>query len=258
MRARAGLAVLCLCLCVGAEACSRGDGARPGIVTEGSSTVPPTTIPPTTALGRPRATTTIPVDIAGGQARIQGQVIGPQGPVSGATVRVERIVGSETAATDLATVGGGTFNLGDIRGGRYRLRAWKTPDLFQEEPEAFFLAADENKTIDLRLAKTSDVAIRTTTEPATLPAEETFSIQVFLYAGSVNGEGALQAIPRANVPMQIIPGPGFAVVGSDRDTTDSSGNATFRARCTRGGPPGGDVSFSTYKLPLSLPTCPGA
>ncbi|MGH9280462.1 MAG: carboxypeptidase-like regulatory domain-containing protein [Acidimicrobiales bacterium] len=253
-RTRAGLVLLVLALLT--VGC-RDAPAPTGEVSEAPSTVPPTTLPPTTALGRPRETTTVPVDIAGGKARIQGMVQGPQGPVEGATVRIERIVGTQTSATDLSAGPGGTFNLGDIRGGRYRLRAWKQPDLLQVTPDAFFLAADESKVIDLKLVRTSEVALNTTTEPARLPSDETFSIRIFLYAGSVGGAGELQAVPRANVAMQIIPGPGFAVVGGDKATTDSAGNVTFRARCTRPGPPGGDVAFSTFKLPLDLPVCPG-
>src|SRR5437763_11830013 len=101
-------------------ACSHSGAGRAGEVSEGVSTLPTSTLPPTTALGRPRTTTTVSADIVGGQARIQGTVQGPQGPVQGATVRVERIVGSQTAATDLSTEPGGGFNLGDIRGGIYR------------------------------------------------------------------------------------------------------------------------------------------
>lgn len=231
---------------------------RPGEVSQGTSTLPTTTVPPTTAAGRPRETTTIPVGIAGGQARISGVVQGPQGPVPGANVRVERIVGDETAATDLSTGPGGSFNLGDVRGGRYRVRAWKQPDLVQVEPQAFFLAADESKVIDLKLARTSDVAISTTVEPRPPPTSDPFSIQVFLFAGSVGAGGELRAIPRAGTPVQLVPGPGFAVVGTDRATTDAEGNVTFRARCTRPGPPGGDVIVSTIRLPLDLPGCPGA
>jgi hypothetical protein len=178
--------------------------------------------------------------------------------VPGASVRIERIVGTQTTATDLTAGPGGGFSLGDIRGGRYRVRAWKQPDLFQMEPEVFFLAADEVKRVELRVVKTSEVAIRVTTEPARLPAEETFSIRIFLYAGTVGGDGTLQATPRANVAMQLLPGPGFTAVGGDKGTTDSAGNVTFHGRCTKAGPPGGDVAFSTFRLPLDLPTCPGA
>jgi hypothetical protein len=222
-------------------------------VTEPTTTVPAVTT--TTKPGPPRSTTTVVVDVSPGNARISGTVLGPQGPVAGAVVRVERLVGDEVAAVDV-NAAGGAFTLPSVRGGRYRVRAWKTPDLYQPQPEAFFMAADEQKSLELRLTQVSAFNVQTTVEPDPLPAGEPFSITVFLYAGSVNSEGILQANPRAGQEVQISLGPGLGLTSPDRARTDGAGRVTFGAQCRTPGPQRAELLVSAdVRLPLAIPDC---
>jgi hypothetical protein len=243
-----------------AAACSNSPSTAPTVPTSApvEDTVAPAPTTPTTFTtvpGRPRTTLAEPVEILGGGARIGGNVIGPQGNVVGATVRVERLINDQVATMDLNAFNG-TFSLGGIRGGAYRVRAWKQPDLLLLEPEVFFLAADETKTLDLRVDKVSDVNIRTTLDPATPPAQDPYSVTVLLFAGAVGNDGTLQAIPRPQTPTQLVVGTGLTVVGSDRATTDSGGRARFQVRCLTGGPVTADLLVSTFRLGLGLPNCP--
>src|SRR5947209_8743754 len=174
--------------------------AMAGGCTSSKTKTPPTTVAlpttvedtTTTALvtvpGRPRPTTTLPTDILGGQARISGTVSGPQGLVTTATVRVERLVGSQVATMDVVATAG-MFSLTNVNGGHYRVRAWNRPDLLQPEPETFFLAADENKTIDLKVVRVADLNLETTVDPDPPPASDPFTAVVFVYAGSVSDQG---------------------------------------------------------------------
>jgi hypothetical protein len=223
-----------------------------------TETTLPTTIPPltTTVPGPPRSTTTLATEIAPGSARISGTVHGPDGPVAGASVRVERVVGDQVVSVEV-NAPTGSFNLPSIRGGRYLVRAWKQPDLYQPAAEAFFLAADEQKTVELRMTKVSDINVQTTVEPTPLPREEPFTITVFLYAGSVSREGFLQASPRSGQEIEVVLGPGMGMTSTNRATTDSEGKARFSARCRTAGPQSGEVRVSAeVRLPLALPECP--
>ena len=225
----------------------------PPPVTEAPTTsAAPTTI--TTVAGPPRATTTIPLDISPGDARITGTVVGPQGPVPGATVRLERLVGPEPATVE-ANAPSGSFTFASIRGGRYRISAWRAPDLLQTQPDAFFLAADETKTIDLRVTTIGDLNAQATVEPNPPPADEPFSITVFVFAGSVSDQGVLQASPRPGQEVQIALGPSLGLASADRAVTDGGGRATFRARCRASGPAAADLVVVTARLPLALPAC---
>jgi hypothetical protein len=242
-----------------AAACSDPEPAPP------PTTLPPettTTVPATTTTvlvtvpGRPRVTTTIPVQVQGGGASISGTVSGPQGLVGSATVRVERFVGSEVATTDLSATGG-RFSINNVFGGHYRVRAWNRPDLVQVEPEVFFLAADEVKTVDLKVIRVSELSVETTTDPNPPPANEIFTATVFIYAGTVSDEGLLQAIPRASLPVLLIPGPGLSLHSSSTATTDGSGRAAFRLRCGAAGDRTADLVVANQRIRLALPACPG-
>ena len=240
-----------------AAACTSGESTPPTTTSAPpiETTLEPTTTARPTTSGVPRTTTTQPVEILSGNARISGTVLGPQGPVVGAIVRVERLVGSEVATMDVAAPTG-SYSLVGIRGGRYRVRAWKTPDLVQLEPAVFFLTADENRTVDLSLTRVSEVSVQTTVEPDPPPPAEPFAITVFLYAGVVSDQGVVQANPRAGQQVQILLGPGLALVSGDRSVTDAAGRVGFAARGLGPGPQSADLALSdALRVPLNLPPC---
>ena len=261
---RSGL-VLAIVLGLGLAACGSDQGATPATTTlapEPEPTVavgPSSTVPVTasTAPGRPRTVTTLPADISGGLARIAGTVVGPQGPVPGANIRVERLTGTEVSVLNITATSNGAYNIPSVRGGHYRLRAWRAPDLLMTQPEAFFLAADEQKSLELRLTNASDLNLQVVTDPPPpLPKEELFNIVVTVYAGKVSSEGLLEGTTRNGLALQFAVGQNLGLQGADRGTTDASGKATFRVKCIGAGPTGADVIVGTTRIPLTLPTCP--
>lgn len=242
-----------------ASGCS-GGGDQSAPSTTSAETVPETvasttTRPTTTLPGRPRTTTTVPVELGPGAARITGTVVGPEGPVNDASVRIERLVGAQVAVANL-TAFSGSFNLPSIRGGTYRVRAWKQPDLVLVAPEAFFLGSDEVKTLELRLTRVGDLSVQTTWEPNPPPPSEPFTVNVLVYTGSVTDQGVVLATARPGQPVTIFPGNGLALAGAERGTTDGSGKIGFRVRCTAAGPPTAEVLVNATRLPLALPSCP--
>lgn len=256
MRALAAVAAVLL---LTAACTSNSDEPPPSTTTtEVVDTAPPTTATATTvttAPGRPRPTIAPePADVTGGAARIGGVVVGPQGNVADARVRVERFVGEEVG-TATVNAPNGQFTLNLVRGGQYRVHAWKAPDLILLEPQTFFLAADEIKTLELRLTRVAEANVRASTTPERLPPEEPFAINVFLFAAAVSDQGVLQAIPRSNEQLQMVVRSSVGLSGSDRASTDGGGNATFRARCLAAGPASVDVLVSTLRFTIQLPDC---
>jgi hypothetical protein len=259
-RRRARTGAVLTALAVLAAACSSGDDASAPTTTAPppeTTAEPTTTRLTTTTSGVPRTTTTIPLEILSGAATLSGTVVGPQGTVIGAIVRVERLVGSEVATMDVSAATG-SFSLVAIRGGRYRVRAWKTPDLVQTEPVILFLAADETKSLELRLIRVSEVNVQTTVTPNPPPPGEAFTISLFVYAGSVTDQGVVQASGRAGQEVQIILGPGLLLEGAERQVTDGSGRVSYRARCVATGPVFAELALSpALRFPVTLPNCPG-
>ena len=219
-----------------------------------TSSGPVTTV--TTMPGRPRQTTTIPTDLGPGSARITGSVVGPQGLVTGAKVRVERLVGDDVASIDLVAADG-RFTLPSVRGGNYRVRAWKAPELALTTPEVFFLAADEAKTVDLRLTRVTDVSVRIDLDVERLPPTDPFTVTVQVYSGAVSEQGTVQGVSRPGLPVQVAVAAGLSLTGPDRATTDASGRASFRMRCTAPGPVAADAVIDGTRMSLGLPNCPG-
>ncbi|MFP5316898.1 MAG: carboxypeptidase-like regulatory domain-containing protein [Acidimicrobiia bacterium] len=253
-----------LALILVAAACGSGDDDTTAPTTtqvvettvEPSTTTAAPTSTVTTMPGRPRQTTTIPTDLGPGTARIQGSVSGPQGLVPGATVRVERLVGDDVASIDVVAADG-RFTVPSIRGGSYRVRAWKAPELALTTPEVFFLAADEAKTVDLRLARVTDVSVQVDLDVERLPPSDPFTVTVTVYSGAVSDQGTVQGVSRPGLPVQVAVGAGLSLLSADRATTDASGRASFRMRCTAPGPVAADAVVDSSRISLGLPNCPG-
>ena len=76
--------------------------------------------------GRTTATTTA---IGPGPVTIVGRVDGPDGPVSNARVHLDRLVGDGVASVEVPTGPDGSWNVQNVLGGRYRIRAYQAPSL---------------------------------------------------------------------------------------------------------------------------------
>ena len=72
--------------------------------------------------------------ISPGSATLKGTVSGPDGPVAGADVHVERIVNGSIGTADVGSQADGTWTLAGIEGGLYRVRAWRVPDFTLTRP----------------------------------------------------------------------------------------------------------------------------
>jgi hypothetical protein len=83
-----------------------------------------------------------PVSVRGGDLVLGGTVRGPDGPVAGATVLLERFVGQSSGSLRVRTDPAGRWRAIDVHGGRYRFRAWRAPDLAMASSQLRFFAAD--------------------------------------------------------------------------------------------------------------------
>ncbi len=254
------MAVLVL---VAAGACrGSGDEATPTTV---AVTVPPTeaptTVPPTTTLvtvpGKPRSVTTLSSALGPGTVTLGGTVAGPEGPVTGATVRVERLVGDEVAATNVTSGPGGQWTLPSVNGGRYRLRAWHSPELAMLRPTLVFVEASENKTINLTMARYGEGSAVANFAPGPPTADKPAALVVTISNGTIDGEGVLHASPRPGVTVQLAISAGLTLESPDTVVTDGAGNATFTVRCAPPSPPAAAIAVAGARKPLDVPPCAG-
>lgn len=240
------------------SACSRNDTF--------SLPPPPTTVPPTSTTASPdfsqtdlprvpgRTTTTVPLQP--GMANIQGAVTGPDGPVGGATVQLERLVGDGVGTAILTTQPDGTWTAAGILGGRYRVRAWLAPDLAQAKPSIFFLTSAEAKQLSLTVARYDGLAVASAVAPSPPQVGQAISLVVAVTNRSVDGSGVVRAAPVTRVSVELTGGPGWRLDSANPTTTDGNGQARWVLRCQRTGPQAlGVIVGGTNTFALDLPAC---
>lgn len=224
--------------------------------TEAPTTAPPTTTP-VTVPGKPRSVTTLSAALGPGTATLGGTVSGPEGPVPGATVRVERLVGDEVAATNVTSGPGGAWMLPSVNGGRFRLRAWLPPELAMLRPTLVFVEASENKTINLTMGRYGEGSAIASYAPGAPTVDKPAALVVTVSNGTVDGEGVLHASPRPGITVQLAISAGLTLESPDTVVTDGAGNASFTVRCAPPGPPAATVAIAGVRKPLDVPSCGG-
>lgn len=262
MRFRSLTAVLLL---VVAAACSSDSpAAAPDTTLPVETTLTPTTAPapsttarPTTTVTTVRPTTTLTtlLSFGPGEASLVGTVTGPSGPVDGAIVRIERLVGKDVASQDVTTAGGGTWALTSILGGSYRVRAFRPPDFGTSPTEAFFLAANERKIVDLRLPAAAGDRITAVVSPNPPRVDQTATITIQVGAARVDEQGRPSLAPRPGVALSLAPAAGIALEGTPQAITDGNGSAAWRFRCLAPGASTFQLTVGTGVTQVTIPAC---
>ncbi|MFN2607812.1 MAG: carboxypeptidase-like regulatory domain-containing protein [Acidimicrobiales bacterium] len=220
---------------------------------------PPTAPPPTTSLvtvaGNPRPVTTLPAGLGPGGARIVGSVVGPDGPVAGATIRVERLVGDGAAATTLQSGNSGQWEIDSLNGGRYRIRAWRPPDLAAVTATLLFVVATQTATVNLTVNRYGDTSLVAAVSPNPPVVNQPASLVVGVSSGAVDADGILHAGGRPGALVQVALSGPITLGSPDTALTDGSGNAGFVVSCTAAGPVSGVATVATVRQALALPAC---
>jgi len=260
--------VLPLVLILLAGACSSGKPQAAPAGTEPSTLVPTSIV--TTSTSSPTSTTSTTVkssttstvkpalSIGPGEASIFGTVQGPAGPVDGATVRIERLVGSATASVDVTTTGGGVWRMDSVLGGAYRVRAFKAPDFAQSNVEVFFLAATDRKGVDLRLGPTSGQQILAVVNPNPPRVNQPAIVTVQIGSPRVDDQGRPTIIPQVGTVLQLTVGAGQVLESSPQVATDATGAASWRIRCLIEGPLSASLTIGGGMTQVNLPACAAA
>jgi hypothetical protein len=240
-------------------------GCAPGAV----SALPP---PPSTAPSQSTTTTpdytgvvlpgvsgrtTIPGVVLGpGHANLSGSVAGPNGPTGGATVEVQRFLGDTTVTAHVPAGPDGRWSLPGILGGRYRVRAWRTPDQTMASPAIFFLGGSETRTVNLTLQSFSGPAVTSALAPNPAAVSQPANLVVDVSNRSVDGAGVGRANPTAGASVQLTGTGNWQLTSPNPATTDRGGQATWELTCQASGPQPLSVSVNGgAPLPLNLPDC---
>jgi len=258
MRRRPALIVLLVAAAIVAGACSKKSGYDfpdhpPKVDPEEVTTVPDYS---SVRLAAVPGKTTTTIDNTPGKASLAGVVAAPEGNVPGATVHVERLVGDTVLAIDVATNPDGTWRLDAVKGGRYRIRAWRAPDLALTDPQVFFLNGDEKKTnVNLLVNRYTGTNVRGAIAPNPPRVDEPSNLVVQVTSVIVDPAGIVRATPMPNVQVDLQGSSSWRTESSASGFTDVNGQVFWRITCLASGNQPLSASVNGVGYPLNLPGC---
>jgi hypothetical protein len=211
------------------------------------------------AVGRPgggRGGPAPEVAMSGGTARLHGQLTGPDGPVNGATVRIERFVEDRVGRMDVTSGGDGTFEATGLPGGRYRVRAWLRPSLTVTHPAVVFLsAANGDETVDLALERRANSAMSGTAGVRGWQVGQTAGVAVLVTQEYVDNDGIARSGGVPGVAIVLAASGPVQIAGEAQVVTGADGYARFTVACVAPGQPGLSASSGGYSRQIPLPYC---
>lgn len=223
-----------------------GTATLSGIVTgpAGAAGPPGSAAPP--AVGPGAAPPSRPANASGGNA-----------PIAGATVEVERFVGSSEATTEVSAGADGSWTLPHVLGGRYRIRAWRAPNLAQVQPEILFVPDGQAQRVDLKVNLYSGYAVSSSLSMPFIGQPAALAVDIT--SQSVDTMGVVRAVPLAGSSVSLVASPQWQVTSPNPATTNGSGQARWQLVCQAPGVQSlAVVPDGVTTLALSVPACLGA
>ena len=200
----------------------------------------------------PIATTT--VAFGAGTVTVEGTVQGPDGPVAGATVRFERLVGEQSAERSAITDDAGRFTLAGVPGGRMRLRAWKVPDIAMARNIVLF--ASETTKVTLKVDRFATTDVRWAAAPASPIEGQPVNLVVQVSRRLVDGDGVIGFEQITGMAVRLVPLGALQPEGANERLTDGTGRASFPMRCNAVGPATVRAQLASGEdATLELPSC---
>jgi hypothetical protein len=228
---------------------------------------PPSTSPTTTPATLPDLTKVTPAAVAGqpatttpavgpGTATLSGTVTGPNGPVGGADVHVERLVGEAVAPADVVSAADGTWSLPGILGGRYRVRAWRVPDLDLVTPQIFFLPDTGARSVALQLDQFGGAEVATAVAPDPPVVGQPAGLAVQITGDTVDATGVVRPRAMPGVIVELANALTWTVTSPNPTVTGSGGRASWQLSCNAvGAQPLAVIVNDAAAYTLNLSSC---
>jgi len=209
-------------------------------------------------LTAPSKAKSAPIAVVGGRSTITGVVTGPDGPVAGATVRVERFVGTASGSVQVVTDGSGRFVVTGALGGRYRVRAWLQPDLATFASPTGFVADGDSLDLSPNLERHNAVTLQLAATEATLTMGAPGGVRALLTRETVDSNGIVQAGGVAGSLVTLVAVDGLSITSPNPATTEASGSASWVIECTALGAHQVSAAVPEASASATLPACAAA
>jgi hypothetical protein len=215
---------------------SKDDGrALPRPVPETTTSTEPidltsVSLEPIAASGKPTSTTR---PLGGGQAAIFGRVVDADGnAVPGAFVRATYYGDpNKPEVIEALSAEDGTYRFEKVLGGRWRIRAWKAPELATLDDNVFFLGYTEQRTVDLKVKAATDIVVTSSMAPNPPFIGTPVELAVLVLSQSVDEEGVVHRTPVGGAAVTLEIRGRWSLVGEATQATEYNGRTAWQMTC---------------------------
>jgi hypothetical protein len=210
---------------------------------------------PIAVAGQKPTSTTRP--LGGGKAAIFGKVVDADGRnVPGAFVRAT-YYGDPSKPEVIEAVSGddGGYRFEQVLGGRWRIRAWKSPELATLEDNVFFLGYTEQRGIDLKVKAATDIVVTSSMAPNPPFTGSPVELAVLVLLQSVDEEGVVHRSPVGGAAVTLDIRGAWSLVGESTQATEYNGRTAWQMTCTAVGDQPIIAFVGGREWPLNVPPC---
>lgn len=171
------------------------------------------------------------VSLTGGSVELSGVVLGPDGPVAGATVEVQRHTADGIAFRTLLADEAGEWELSGLLGGRYRVRAWLPGVLAMGSSEVVFLAEEDSKRFEFSLWGIDPSPRLELVAHEQVYLDVPAAVAVVLTKPVIDERGVIVTTPIPNTQTIVSVSQNMSVLSGPTQSTDAEGVARFVIVC---------------------------
>jgi hypothetical protein len=163
------------------------------------------------------------------------------------------------ATAHATTAADGSWTIGGVLGGRYRVRAWQQPSLAVTTPQIFFLGGSESRSLTIQLTSFTGPNVAAAIAPDIPMVDQPANLVVQVTTPMVGTDGVVRALPDAGVIVTLTDGPLWQVTNANPLTTGADGTVLFQVSCQADGVIPLSVALGGgVPVALQLPACAGS
>jgi hypothetical protein len=207
------------------------------------------------AVSGKETTTTRP--LGGGKAVILGKVVDADGnPVPQALIRATYYGDvNKPEVIEALSLDDGTYRFDQVLGGRWRIRAWKAPELATLEDNVFFLGYTEQRVVDLKVKAANDIVVTSSIAPNPPFIYSPVELAVLVLSQTVDEEGVVHRSPVGGAAVTLNIQGKWSLVGDSTQATDYTGRTAWQLTCNEVGQQTITAFVAGREWPLNVPPC---
>jgi hypothetical protein len=149
----------------------------------------------------------------------------------------------------------GTYRFEQVLGGRWRIRAWKAPELATLEDNVFFLGYTEQRAMDLKVKAASDIVVTSNMAPNPPFTGTPVELAVLVLTQSVDEEGIVHRSPVGGAAVTLDIRGRWSLVGETTQATEFNGRTAWQLTCDEVGAQPISAFVAGRDWPLNIPAC---